>query len=239
MNQRERWMKRVGLLLLTLALGMFVLSGCGSSSGDVSTTVNPDSEVTSSTTQQPTTTTAAAQTTTTQTDTTTPSTSGTETTGGAGALEVSGPSGTKSYTLDELKAMTPVSGYWGAHKGDIPYTTNQYKGVDLMTLLEEVGGIPAGASLEINTSDNFPCTYDSTRLASITNGAYQAWDKLTGEETTAPVQLIVAYEIDGESLPTSGEGAGPLRLVPVLAADTHVTEGKYSPYLMVSAKVLQ
>jgi hypothetical protein len=232
MNQRERLTRWAGLLLLAaLVLGMFAFTGCGASSEDVSTTTSTGSEAATSTTQQPTTT--ATQ----MTTTTSPQTS--DTTGAAGAFQVTGPSGTKSYTLDELKAMTPVSGYWGAHKGDIPYVTNQYTGVALADLLSEVGGVPAGAGLELNTSDNFPCTYDSARLAAIANGTYQVWDKVTGEEGTAPVQLIVAYEIDGNPLPTSGEGAGPLRIVPVLAADTHVTEGKYSPYLAVSAKVVQ
>ncbi|NLT36442.1 MAG: molybdopterin-dependent oxidoreductase [Gaiellales bacterium] len=238
MNQRERWTRWAGpVLLVALVLGMLVLSGCGGSSGDVSTTAGAGSEATSTTQQSPQTTAAPATTTAQTVATTAPSVS--EATEDAGAFEVIAPSGTRSYTLDELKAMTPVIGYWGAHKGDIPYQTNQYKGVALADLLAEAGGLPAGAGLEFNTSDDFPCAYDSIRMAAIANGAYQVWDKLTGEEGTAPVRLIVAYEIDGEPLPASGEGAGPLRLVPALEADTHVTEGKYSPYLLVSVKVVQ
>jgi hypothetical protein len=222
MNAPKRGMKWAGLLLVAaLLLGVLLLGGCGTSSEDVSTT------------------TAAQATTTTVQPTSSTTSQNPEPGGTTGALQITGPSGTKSYTLDELKAMPAVTGFWGAHKGDLPYPTNQYKGVDLMSLFAEVGGVPAGAGLEINTSDNFPCSYDAARLATVTSGTYQAWDKVTGAEGTAKVQLIVAYEIDGQSLPTSGEGAGPLRLVPVVAEDKYVTEGKFSPYLMVSVKVAQ
>jgi DMSO/TMAO reductase YedYZ molybdopterin-dependent catalytic subunit len=215
-------MKWAGLLLaVALVLGVLVLGGCGTSPEDVSTT------------------TAALATTTTVQATSSTASQGSEPAGTAGALQITGPSGTKSYTLDELKAMPAVTGFWGAHKGDLPYPTNQYKGVDLTSLLAEVGGVPAGAGLEINTSDNFPCSYDAARVATVASGTYQAWDKVSGAEGTVAVQLIVAYEIDGKPLPTSGEGAGPLRLVPVVAEDKYVTEGKFSPYLMVSVKVVQ
>jgi len=137
--------------------------------------------------------------------------------------------------MAQLKAKPSASGYWGPHKGDFPYPTDRYKGVPLFTLLDEVGGVPSEASIKINTTDNFPCTYDPARLAQVANGTYQVWDKVTAQESTASVQLIVAYEMNGSPLDSS---VGPLRLVPVVSTDIWVTEGKFSPYWVISIEVL-
>jgi hypothetical protein len=187
-----------------------------------------------STTSQATTTSTQSSPTT-QKSTTTTQKPTTTTTAGPVVLQVKGPSGTKSYTMAQLKAKPSASGYWGPHKGDFPYPTDRYKGVPLFTLLNEVGGLPSGASIKINTTDNFPCTYDPARLAQVANGTYQVWDKVTAQESTASVQLIVAYEMNGSPLDSS---VGPLRLVPAVSTDIWVTEGKFSPYWVISIEVL-
>ncbi|NLT36412.1 MAG: molybdopterin-dependent oxidoreductase [Gaiellales bacterium] len=148
------------------------------------------------------------------------------------ALTVTKGTVTNAYTLADLKAMTAVTGYWGAHKGNPPYATNTYKGVPLAALLEAVGGLDADEGLTVNTSDNFPCEYDAARLAQVAGGTYQVWDKMTGAESTAAVQLIVAYEMDGSPLPA--DSLGRLRLVPVTSTDAWAAEGKYSPHHVVA-----
>jgi hypothetical protein len=157
----------------------------------------------------------------------------TATTAGRTVLTVTGPSGTKTYTMAQLKAYASASGYWGPHKGDMPYSVNKYKGVPLLTLLGEVGGIPAGHSFTVGTTDHFDCVWDAARLATV-DGGYQAWERATGNETTTSVTLIIAYTMDGKAL---GADVGPLRLVPVLSTDTLVTEGKYSPFFVESVTV--
>lgn len=153
-------------------------------------------------------------------------------------LTVTGPTGSKTYTLAQLKAKASATGYWGAHKPSLMvngvYPTDKYRGVPLSTLLAEVGGIPSGRSLNVNTSDNFACEYDAARLADVQNGTYQIWNKTTGAESVGKVTLIVAYEMNGAALPSS---TGPLRLVPVTSSDGWVSEGKYSPYWVTSVAV--
>jgi len=136
--------------------------------------------------------------------------------------------------MAQLRAMDSVSGFWGVHKGDPPYAVNRYKGVALVHLLSRVGGLGSGP-LKVNTSDNFPCVWEAERLAAAEQGTYQVWDRLTGVESTASVRLIVAYEMDASPL---GASVGPLRLVPVTSVDSVVSEGKYSPFMVVSVEVL-
>lgn len=154
----------------------------------------------------------------------------TPTTAGVTVLTVTGPSGTRSYTMAELQGMASASGYWGAHKGEPPYAVDLYTGVPVLALLEEVGGLGSRA-LKVNTSDNFPCVWEAERFAQARNGSYQVWDRFTGAESTAGVQVIMAYSKNGSPLDSS---EGPLRFVPVTASDGLVTEGKYSPYWVVS-----
>jgi hypothetical protein len=196
--------------------------------GGSSTSTSATSQSTSSsstTTTHPTTTTKHPTTTTTQPTTTT-------TTVGVAALQVSGPSGTKSFTMAQLKAKTSVSGYWGPHKDG--GANHSYKGVPLLSLLADVGGLPSGSGLEVNTSDNFACSYTSTQLSQMADGTYQMWKVADGSETTGSVQLIVAYEMDGSPLDAA---TGPLRIVLVRPAADMLTEGKYSPFWVISVAV--
>ena len=193
----------------------------------------------SSTTHGAATGTSQSATTTTRATTTTTATT---TTGGPTVLEVTGPSGTRSYTLAQLKAEAAVSGYWGAHKDNT--SIHVYTGVPLSDLLADVGGLPSGKGLRITASDGFTCDYEPWRLDAMTNGTYQMWD-CNGTlvtwaddiETTGSVLMVVAYAIDGGPLPTSGEGAGPLRVVLIQDNQNMLTEGKYSPYLVKSIVV--
>lgn len=222
-----------------------------SSSGGASLTTDgahtSTSQAGTSTTRTSTVTTARATTTTARpTTTTAPPTTTTKrtttTTAGATVLEVTGPSGTKSYTMAQLKAKPAVSGYWGAHKDNT--SIGYYTGVRLFDLLDEVGGLPAGKGLRITASDGFTCDYEAKRIAAMANGTYQMWD-CNGTlvtwaddiETTGSVQMVVAYSMDGKPLPTSGEGAGPLRVVLIQDNDKMLTEGKYAPYMAKSITV--
>ncbi len=211
-----------------------------SSSTDVSITGSSTTNgVTTSTSQAVTTTTHATTTTTAQPTTTSKSTT---TTAAAVVLQVTGPSGTESYTLAQLKAKPAVSGYWGAHKDNT--SVHRYTGVSIFDLLAEAGGLPSGKGLRITASDGFTCDYESWRLEAMTNGTYQMWDSngtlvtwADDIETTGSVQMVVAYAMDEKPLPTSGEGAGPLRVVLIQDNQNMLTEGKYSPYLVKSIAV--
>ncbi len=93
------------ILILALVLCVFALSGCGDQGAETTTTVptSPDTASGGGTGADPT---------------------GGETEGatdGQAALEVTGPDGTRSYTLDELKALPATEGYGGHEELDRPH----------------------------------------------------------------------------------------------------------------------
>ncbi len=153
-------------------------------------------------------------------------------------LTITSGSSTETYSLSDLKSRASVSGYWGAHRdGD---TNHFYTGVPLLDLLADVGGLPSGHGLKISASDGYLCFYDSDRLAQIANGTYQMWDPRSTTtiaddvETTGSVQLVAAYEMDGGPL---NAATGPIRVVLIRPTADRLTEGKYSPFWVMSIEV--
>jgi hypothetical protein len=61
-------------------------------------------------------------------------------------------------------------------------------------------------------------------------------------ETTGSVQMVLAYEMNGGPLEEStapGRDVGPVRIVLIRPAADVLTEGKFSPYLVVAVEVLE
>jgi len=154
-------------------------------------------------------------------------------------LTVKNGSNVQKYSLSDLRARVAISGYWGAHKE--PEVVNHYSGVPVLELLADVGGLPSGKGLRIRASDGFTCDYEPDRLEAMVNGTYQMWDYGASlatwsddTETTGSVTMVAAYECDGGPLDDS---VGPVRVVLIQNDERMVTEGKYSPYLVVSIEV--
>jgi DMSO/TMAO reductase YedYZ molybdopterin-dependent catalytic subunit len=163
------------------------------------------------------------------------STESSEASGGGVALEVVGPQGTKSYTLDEIKAMKSTEGYGGmkSSTGRItpPAST---KGVLLEDLLAEMGGLPDDMALSIIAKDGYEMTMSHTQLNS---GDFLTYDMVTGAENKVegPLNVIIAYERDGK--PLDPEADGTLRLAIISPQKDQVTDGHWSVKWVIKLQV--
>ncbi len=139
--------------------------------------------------------------------------------------------------------MTPVTGFWGAHKDPVPHITDQYRGVPLLTLLEDVGGRSSGEQVTVMSADAFEAVYTPEIFDQMTNGTYPMWNLNSTEIITEDrfAQLIVAYEVDeagdGSSWQPLPEGTGPLRVVMIMPALDRVNQGKFNPFMALTAEV--
>ena len=99
------------------------------------------------------------------------------------------------------------------------------KGVLLEDLFADVGGLPEDAAVGIVAKDGYEMTLSVSQIKS---GEFITYDMVTGDEkqVDGPLQVIVAYEYDGQPIdPTSD---GPLRLAIVSQEKNQVTDGHWS-----------
>ncbi len=149
------------------------------------------------------------------------------------AITITKGSETKTYTMTELKAMTPISGYSGTkNKAGVITGPAPYKGVSLTVLLSEMGGIPVNGSIKFTAADGYSktLTYDQ-----ISKGTFTTYDT-SGNAVDAgktPV-VFLAYEADGAAL---AEGTGPLQLA-IMTCDCQVTDGSNFVKQIVSMELI-
>ncbi|MBN1630863.1 MAG: IPT/TIG domain-containing protein [Thermoleophilia bacterium] len=150
-------------------------------------------------------------------------------------LELTKGAQTVTCTLDKIKSMEPVTGYWGA-VNDRPYSTARYKGVPLLTLLEAVGGWAPGETITVTAADGFTTTYAPEVLRQMDDGTYPMWNVNGAEVITDDrvAELLLAYEIAGEPLKA---GKGPFRIVAMTTQDDRLSQGPWNPALVVSVTV--
>jgi hypothetical protein len=140
---------------------------------------------------------------------------------------------TKSYSMNELKAQTPLSGYAGTkNKAGVVTGPLPYKGVALSVLLEALGGIPSGGSVKITAKDGYSKTLTADQIS---NGTFTTYDKsgtaVTAERTPT---VFVAYEADGKAL---DEATGPTQLA-VMTCQNQVTDGSNFVKQIVSIEIV-
>jgi DMSO/TMAO reductase YedYZ molybdopterin-dependent catalytic subunit len=127
-----------------------------------------------------------------------------------------------TYTVAEIKAM-PVSEGWGGIMNSSGVISGPFKqkGVELMYLLDKVGGIADGDALRVTAKDGYSMTYSYDQVA---NGNFTTLEFTTGNEIPHDkLTVIISYEEDGVTLTDQN---GPLR-VAILNADNQVTEGHW------------
>jgi DMSO/TMAO reductase YedYZ molybdopterin-dependent catalytic subunit len=144
----------------------------------------------------------------------------------APVLEITGPSETKSLTMDELKSLPVTEGYAGikSSTGKITPPT-PCKGVALKDLAEYIGGMDETNGFSVMAEDGYSITFSYDQLR---NGSFIAYDPATGAELKNPVELtaIVVYEVDGK--PLNEKEDGTLRLAIVSPELNQVTDGHWS-----------
>jgi len=147
------------------------------------------------------------------------------TTTGEVVLELVGLNGSKTLTMDELKAL-PATESWGGSKSSTGRITvpSLYKGVALADLCALVGGLDPSTGVSVVADDGYAMTISYEQL---TNGDFIAYDPATGDEIDPgePLTAVVAYEIEGEPLPEKSDGT--LRLVILGSDNRQVTDGHW------------
>ena len=201
-------------LIAVLSMGAAVAAGCGSGGETTSSVSVPTPSSTATTVGSST-----------DFSTTTGGPMSTTPGGGATVLEVTSATGTKSFTLDDLKAMPAVDAFGGIKNsaGNITPPV-EYKGVAVTELLKTVGGLPAGTGVSFIAKDGYEMTMSAEQVQ---NGKFVTYDVSTGDEikVTDSIQLVLAYENQGKPLNADQEGA--VRLAILTAKGNEVTDGHW------------
>jgi hypothetical protein len=142
------------------------------------------------------------------------------------ALTLEGLDGTThTLTMADLEAMPATKG--GAAARVAPARSPRptvYKGVLVTDLCALVGGLDPTPSLSGVAKDAYAMTssYDQ-----ILNSDFITYDPGTGDEISVdgPLQVMVAYEQDGQPIPA--EGDGPLRLAIISSTNEQVVDGHW------------
>jgi len=140
-------------------------------------------------------------------------------------LEVTGPAGTKAFTLAELKKLRPAAGRAGTLNtvGRIVKPA-RFAGVALADVIAAAGGAGGAQDVVLTARDGYRLTY--TR-AQVTKGEFVAFDPATGDTLAdhEPLTLILAWEQDGKPLAAAD---GPLRSVVVCPKGGALTDAHLS-----------
>ena len=141
-------------------------------------------------------------------------------------LEVVGPAGSKVLTLDEVKALAAVQGWAGTKSstGKITQPT-LHKGVTLEELCKLVGGISPEYSVEVVAKDGYASVMSYNEAI---KGNVITYAPISGDETKIgdALQVIVAYERDGQALPEDSDGS--LRMAVISPRNNQVTDGHWA-----------
>jgi DMSO/TMAO reductase YedYZ molybdopterin-dependent catalytic subunit len=150
---------------------------------------------------------------------------GSNSAGSAATLQVTTPSGTRAFTLKDIKKMPSVEAYGGIKNsaGNITPPT-QYKAVTIADLLKSLGGVPAGAGVTFIAKDGYEMTMSADQVNS---GKFVTYDVSTGDEITIqdPLQLALAYEVDGK--PLNPDTDGTFRVAILSPKANQVTDGHW------------
>lgn len=132
----------------------------------------------------------------------------------------------QDFTLEELKNLPAVEGQAGIKSSTGKITVPAlFKGVLLTELLEQVGGADSTMGIEIEAKDGYAMTFSADQVIS---GDFIAYDPATGDEIEpdGPLQVLVAYEMEGQPLDVDRDGV--LRLVVISEKNDQVTDGHWS-----------
>jgi DMSO/TMAO reductase YedYZ molybdopterin-dependent catalytic subunit len=146
-------------------------------------------------------------------------------------LSVTGPSGTREFSMADLQALPATEGYGGwKNKAGVITAPMPWKGVSVRTLMNLVGG---GTSVTVTASDG----YEETLSADELNGGVTTYNPATGQEIdkiSGTLSVIVAYQQDGAAISPAD---GPLRIAFVSPGQDQVTDGNGWEKWVVGIKV--
>ncbi len=162
------------------------------------------------------------------TTTTSPSTQTTTTM--QSVLTVKVGNNTQEFTMVDIMNLPETSGEGGYMKstGTIVGPFN-YSGVEVKTLLEDVGELPAGYRIEVKTLDDWTSYFTQANVEGVFSGYTPDGEPLGRIEST----LILAYHLNDSPLSSD---VGPLRMV-MLNEDGNLTDGHLWARRIVSIEV--
>ncbi len=138
-------------------------------------------------------------------------------------LTVSGNGVSKTFTMSELKAITPYSGYSGfVNSAGTVYKPEPIKGVKLTELLATAGvTMTTLNACDVTAPDNYGMTFTYDNVMNRNGVQWYNADTKQKEDSKADWDLIVAYEENGSAISPAPSGDGPLRLVIAQQTDTN------------------
>jgi hypothetical protein len=122
--------------------------------------------------------------------------------------------------------------------GTPPFSTNNFTGVSLNTLANQVGGLSSSEVLAIVSSDGYTKNFT---YAQVVNGNFSGstYNRTTGNPTspTKPIVATIAYYNNSQLIPPGPSGRGPL-MVAIVGNDSLVTPGKLWSKWVVKLEIL-
>ena len=142
------------------------------------------------------------------------------------ALELVGLDSSKTFSMDELKALPATEGL-GGFKSSIGKITPPapFKGVALKDLVALVGKFDQGMGVNLVAQDGYAITFSYDQVM---KGAFTEYDPTTGDELKIvdPAIAIIAYEINDQPLDPQQDGS--LRLAVVSKDNLQVVDGHWT-----------
>ena len=151
-------------------------------------------------------------------------------------LELTGPNGTQSLTLEQIQAL-PVTEGMGGNKSSAGLITipASFKGVAIKDLVAALGGtFDDTMGVTLTAKDGYSMTYSYDQIM---NGNFTTYDPATGDEMAShdPLTPILAYEQDGKLLDPQQDGT--LRMQVVSAKNNQIVDGHWTEKWVVKMEV--
>jgi DMSO/TMAO reductase YedYZ molybdopterin-dependent catalytic subunit len=141
-------------------------------------------------------------------------------------LELVGPTGAKSLTMEDLKALPAVEG-WAGIKNSVGRISlpEKHRGVLLQDLCALVGGLTPDKAVEMVGADGYFMTLS---YKEVVQGKLVTYDPGTGKEIdfAETLRTIIAYEREGQPLPDASDGA--LRFAAISARNNQIIDGHWT-----------
>ncbi|MFZ1947576.1 MAG: molybdopterin-dependent oxidoreductase, partial [bacterium] len=152
-------------------------------------------------------------------------------------FELTGSTGTQSFTMEQLQALTATEGQGGFMSSTGMITIpSLYRGVALKDLPALLGiEFDETMGMTLTAEDGYSMTFSYDQVVS---GAFTAYDPATGKELPEhdPLTAIVAYSRDGQPLDPTEDGT--LRVQVVSATNNQVVDGHWTVKWMARAEVM-
>lgn len=140
-----------------------------------------------------------------------------------------------NYTLEEIEALNSYTGTGGYIKSNsVISDINEYTGVSITTLFEEIPSIPDNYNVSIVSSDGWTVTYTKNDTLGFVD-VYNETGEIIQNETAV---MILAYKEDGSyysEIDPENE-IGPLRIA--FVDDNAITSSKLWSKMVVSIEII-